>query len=189
MYLLFRLMFAAAAYSTRTSTAFAVMVTARIFMGLAAGAAVVILHRMKAHWFLYRELALSFSVQLLVGRCGSAICFILLGSIVDQIGLRGGLWLGFGTVLLSAGSAVALAYLDQRGAHLAHTSPTSANSAARPRTLSALWRAMTKLGAIFWCLVVVVFFYYGTIQTFMANAPNFLAVTNIILNHDFKNQY
>jgi Major Facilitator Superfamily len=146
------------------------MLVGRLLMGLGAGSAVVILHRMKAAWFLYRELALAFSIQILLGRLGSATCFLLLGRLVGIIGLRGSLWLGFLLNLFSGACAVALAYLDQRSSAMANTSPTSGN-------LSVVWRFIRNMDAMYWNLVAVVFFFNGSISTLVANGPNFLAVS------------
>lgn len=168
MIFFFRFMFAVATYSTSTSTAFAVILVGRLLSGLGAGAAVVIMHRMKATWFLYQELALSFSVHIFIGRLGSAVCFLLVGYLLEQIGLRGCLWLGFGVCLVAAGSAVALAHLDQRATTMANTAPIG--------NLSVVWGLVRRLDSMFWCCVVVIFFYYGSVGTFTANGPNFLAV-------------
>ncbi|OQV17326.1 putative Major facilitator superfamily domain-containing protein 1 [Hypsibius exemplaris] len=163
------LMFALGAYSSDSSTAFAVMLVGSLITGLGSGAAVVIMHRLKAFWFLYRELALAFSVHILMGRLGSAVCFVLLGSIVRQIGLRSCLWLGFVVILFSAGSLVALAFIDQREATLLSSSPTLGSGKA------GVVQRIKQLDGMFWCFVATIFFFYGTTNSFIANGPNFIA--------------
>ncbi|OQV13139.1 hypothetical protein BV898_12678 [Hypsibius exemplaris] len=163
------LIFVLATYSADTTTAFAVLMVGRLMVGLGAGSGTVITHRMKAGWFLYRELALAFSIQIFLGRLGSATSFLLIGSVVDRLGLRTCLWLGFVANLFAAGSNVALVYLDQRGSAMASTAPTSGN-------FSTIWRFIRQLDGTFWCVVLTVLLYYGTTLTFVANGPNFLAM-------------
>ena len=99
------------------------------------------------------------------------MCFLLVGYLLDQIGLRGCLWLGFGVSLVAAGGAVALAHLDQRaGATMSNTAPSVSSR-------KEVWAMVRKLDGVFWCCVVVIFFYYGSVGTFTANGPNFLAVS------------
>ncbi len=160
-------------YSASTSAAFAVILVGRILTGFGGGAAVVIMHRVKVTWFLYQELALSFSIHIFMGRLGSAVCFLLIGYLLDQIGLRGCLWLGFGVSVAGAAAALVLAHLDQRASIMAHTAPAIGS-------VTEFWGLVRKMDGIFWCWVLIAFFYYGSTGTFTANGPNFLAVIKFL---------
>ena len=150
------------------------MLTARLIFGGGTGSYGVILHRVKAGWFMYKELALAFSVEILFDRLGSATAYLLYGGIVGSVGLRDCLWIGVAFSAIAAGALVLLAHLDStRTFSLDWISPAGDT---RPRTI---WFSLRYYDVLFWLFVILVCLNEGAIQAFIADAAIFFAVSVI----------
>lgn len=132
----------------------------------------MIMHRIKASWFMYKELTLAFSIHILFARFGSATSYLLIGSLVGPIGLQPCLWIGFGLMTLASIACVVMAYVDERGAAISETSPSNIS-------LTVIRDFFKSLDLLFWCYAAMVFVSYGATATFTANGPNFIAVSAI----------
>ncbi|GAU91366.1 hypothetical protein RvY_03634-2 [Ramazzottius varieornatus] len=164
------LIFTLGAYAMTTRTAYALMILGRMIFGFGTGGYEVLLHRVKTGWFLYKELALAFSIEILFDRLGTASMFLVLGGLVEVINMRGVLWFTFGLNLIGVAALLLLAHLDRvRTVGLFET-----ESAKRPWW--TIWTALGQFDTLYWLLVITLFLYDGTVQTFVANAPNFFAV-------------
>lgn len=165
-----RFLFVIGTYLNEATAVFAVMEVGNILFGLASGSLSVISHRIKSSWFFYKELALAFSVQVFFGRFGSATSFLIIGALVDRIGLQPCLWIAFGLLLLNCGICIVLAVLDARGPAIITAAPPGSRT-------KVLWNFVKSLDGVFWCFTLMVFLYYGTVGAFTANGPNFIAVS------------
>lgn len=138
--------------------------------GLGAGASAVIQHRVKASWFLYKELALAFSIHILFGRLGSATSYLMIGTLVEKIGLQPCLWIGAVFVAVASVACLVMAFFNERGATMVNTAP--------PAIDTHIIRSFLKsLDGVFWCFTLMVLLAYGSVATFTANGPNFIAVS------------
>ena len=168
---LFRIIFTLGTYVSSQRAALALLLLGRIVLGLAAGSYGVLSHRIKAGWFFYRELGISFSLHILFDRIGDASAFLILGAMLPYIGMRGVMWFSVGMVIIAATCVVILAYLDNKTGSLGVV--WTALSDHRP---SSFWTAIKNFDFLFWTVITIVGFYYGTVSTFTANGPNYIAV-------------
>ncbi|XP_055335333.1 uncharacterized protein LOC129586250 [Paramacrobiotus metropolitanus] len=161
-------LFLGGTYFKDTPSVFTSMIIGNIIAGISMGATAVICHRIKASWFLYKELGVAFSVHIFCGRLGSATSYLLIGAVLPKIGLHPCLWIGFGLALIACGALVTMSFLDERGAAMVNTSPPDIST-------GVILRFFKSLDSVYICFAVMVPFYYGTVATFTANGPNFLA--------------
>ena len=149
----------------------ALLVIGRIIFGLAAGSYGVLGHRIKAGWFFYKDLGISFSLHLLFDRIGDASAYLILGALLPSFGMRGVMLFSVGMVVITAASAVILAYLDNKtGSH------GVVWTALSDLQLSSIWTAIRKFDYLFYAIITLVLFFYSTVSTFTANGPNYVAV-------------
>ena len=160
------------AYVETATGAYALMILGRILFGLGTGGYAVVLHRVKTGWFLYKELALAFSIEILFDRLGTASMFLVIGAILEAINMRGVMWLTFGLNLIGVAALLILAQLDRvRTFGLYETSPGDTR-------LRTVWNSLKQFDTLYWVILVTIFLYDGAVQTFVANAPNFFAVSH-----------
>ncbi|GAV02721.1 hypothetical protein RvY_13250-2 [Ramazzottius varieornatus] len=152
----------------------ALLTLGRIISGLSGGANSVISNRIKARWFFYKELGLSFAAAILFDRLGSACAFVILGALLPVLKMRGVMWLAFGMTSLGALFILIISYLDNRKVDESHDHGENLSWIA-VKTPGTLWSVVRTLDGVFWSISVIVFLYYGTVAVFTANGPNFLA--------------
>lgn len=173
LFRLCRLLFVGSVYIPVASRMFIVLEIGNALAGLGGGAATVIVHRIKASWFLYKELALAFSIHILFARLGSASSFLLIGYLVESIGLQPCMWIGSSLMILASIACVVMAYLNERGAAISATSPAYIS-------VNVVWDFFKSLDLLFWCCASMGFLAYGSTSTYTANGPNFIAVSLIL---------
>ncbi|XP_055344996.1 major facilitator superfamily domain-containing protein 1-like [Paramacrobiotus metropolitanus] len=152
------LLFAGGSYASSTTVAFGLMLAGRVIHGIGGGTVVTVCHQMKAAWFHYDELALSFGLHILCARLGSAAAYAIIGTAVTTLGLSGSLWIGFGVTLLACIAIVGLINRDHR-----------IHDSGIPSSMSGAGHSFRRLNGLFWCLVIVAFLLYGVVSTFTAN--------------------
>lgn len=154
----------------------ALLTLGRIISGLSGGANSVISNRIKARWFFYKELGLSFAAAILFDRLGSACAFVILGSLLPVLKMRGVMWLAFGITSFGAVFILIISYLDNRKVDESHDHGENL-SWITGKAPGTLWSVVRTLDGVFWSISAIVFLYYGTVAVFTANGPNFLAVS------------
>ncbi|XP_055345067.1 major facilitator superfamily domain-containing protein 1-like [Paramacrobiotus metropolitanus] len=157
-------MFAAGSYAASNSGAFGWMLSGRILYGLGTGAAVTICHQLKAIWFQYDELAVSFGLHIVAGRIGSAAAYAIIGTAVTSIGLSNCLWIGCGVTVLACVAIVGLVNREER-----------IIESGIPVTVTKASESFRTLDGLYWCFAVVAFLMYGTVSTFTANGVALVA--------------
>lgn len=165
-------MFILGTYTSNTQTAFVTLVIGRVISSFGNGALGTIINRIKASWFLYKELALAFSISVVCGRLGSALSFAVTGYLVEVVGMQSCLWIGMGFMVITTASCIALAYINELGDDIINTAPLHMDR-------KEIWSFVKSLDGMYWCFVVMVFISYGTVSTFTINGPNFAAVRTV----------
>ncbi|GAU91079.1 hypothetical protein RvY_03401 [Ramazzottius varieornatus] len=169
-YLIGPIIFTLGAYVKSRGASLGLLVLGRIILGLAAGSYGVLGHRIKAGWFFYKELGISFSLHIMFDRIGDASAYLILGALLPYIGMRGVMWFSVGMVIIASASAVILSYLDNKSGALGVVWTSTATG--QP---SSLWLAIKSFDHLFWAITLIIFFYYGTVSTFTANGPNYIS--------------
>jgi len=85
------------------------MMLGRLLFGLGAETQIVMLNKVLARWFMGKELALAFGLNLGVARVGSALGMSLSPRIAGQLGFNSALWVG--AVVMVSGLILFLVYL------------------------------------------------------------------------------
>ncbi|MBI4882146.1 MAG: MFS transporter [Planctomycetes bacterium] len=85
------------------------MMLGRILFGLGAETQIVMLNKVLAKWFLGKELALAFGINLGVARVGSALGMSQSPRVAEAFGFTAALWLG--AVVMGAGLILFLVYM------------------------------------------------------------------------------
>jgi MFS family permease len=86
------------------------MMLGRLLFGLGAETQIVLLNKVLAKWFMGKELALAFGINLGVARVGSALGMSLSPRIAESMGFNSALWLG--AVVMLSGLILFLVYMS-----------------------------------------------------------------------------
>jgi MFS family permease len=86
------------------------MMLGRLLFGLGAETQIVMLNKVLAKWFMGKELALAFGLNLGVARVGSALGMSLSPRVAEQLGFNAALWLG--ALVMFSGLILFLIYMS-----------------------------------------------------------------------------
>ena len=145
------------------------MLAGRVLNGVGTAGYVTISNRIKSTWFQYKELSLAFAVDIVAGRLGSSLSFLVIGGIVNYVGLSGCLWIAFVVVMIAGFCAVYLALIEQQAAP--HT------EVHVKKTWRQVLSYFVNLSTFFLVFTLLVGLLYGVATTFTANAAGMLAVS------------
>ncbi|XP_055335892.1 major facilitator superfamily domain-containing protein 1-like [Paramacrobiotus metropolitanus] len=150
-------------------SAFAIMLIGRFSACIGVYGNFVVSGEVKSHWFSGKELALSFSIYFCCGRIGSIVAFTSVGSLLESLGLQNTLWVLW---VLTQGAtifAVLSGWVYQNYTSARLDAQVLDDSAAVTYNLYTLGH----LGTSCWLMCGVVFFFYGALNSMLADGTKF----------------
>lgn len=147
-----------------------IMLLGRTLYGVGAEAILVVNNKVLARWFLGKELAFAYGINLTVMRLGTFLALNLEAPVAKAWGLRTALW--FAVIIMLLGFIVFFGYLAlERGARGRRGAP--ATTAAAPEEKFRLRQAFS-FSPSFWFITLLCLAFYSAVFPFQSYAPDIL---------------
>jgi len=147
-----------------------VMLLGRAIYGVGAEAILVVNNKVLARWFLGKELAFAFGLNLTIMRLGTFLALNLQAPIAEGWGLQSALW--FATLLMAAGFGMFFVYLFVEKMIRNKTTGTEA-AGTQPEETFKLKEAFS-FDPSFWLITLLCVTFYSAVFPFQAYAPDIL---------------
>ncbi|GAV02517.1 hypothetical protein RvY_13073 [Ramazzottius varieornatus] len=159
--------FSSSVYFDNEQTSFILMMCGRMIFGVGSTSASVVTSRLLSLWFKDKELGLAFAINIVAGRLGSVVNFLLTENVAEAIGLRPTLWLG--TALCGVGlvGGVVAGYIHSIG--LRRLGREASEESTEPFRIGMI----KQFTPSFWVLALFLVFFYAGVLPFVAEAPHY----------------
>ncbi|XP_055342360.1 major facilitator superfamily domain-containing protein 1-like [Paramacrobiotus metropolitanus] len=151
-----------------TSTAYPLLLFGRAIFGLGQGASITSAGNLVSAWFVYHELGLSSAITTLASRLGSATNYLLVGGVLDSIGMSGCLWIALILTVFSWVASIIMGRIDDQY-NLDKQTETKQH-------LRRMWKILRSFGGLYWSFLVVYFLLHGIVGAFTANSSKMFYV-------------
>jgi MFS family permease len=149
------------------------MLIGRTIYGVGAEAILVLANKVLARWFLGKELALAYALNLAVLRLGTASALFLQAPIALRFGVVPALW--FATFVMGAGFAGYFIYIAVEKRAGGALEKRQAEVGLRSEEDVFRWREAFSFDSSFWLITVLSLCFYSAVFTFQAFAPDILS--------------
>ena len=140
------------------------MITGRLFFASGYFANIVVNLEVLAHWFFNKELALAFTIYMSSSRLGTIAAFSTIGKMAESVGLQSTLWITFSIGMIGPICAILAGWIYSRNASV---SVYKAMICEQNTVGTFSFSDIRDLGRDFWILCGVIFFYYGSLLSFL----------------------
>lgn len=149
-----------------------VMFLGRMIYGVGAEAILVVNNKVLARWFVGKELAFAYGLNLTIMRLGTFLALNLQAPVAAGWGLRSSLW--FAAAVMAVGFSTFFIYLWlERAARGRQGAPGSNAAGVAPEEKFVLREAFT-FDASFWFITLLCVTFYSAVFPFQAYAPDIL---------------
>jgi MFS family permease len=149
-----------------------IMLLGRVIYGVGAEAILVVNNKVLARWFLGKELAFAYGMNLTVMRLGTFLALNLQAPVAQAWGLPSALW--FAAVIMAVGFGTFFIYLFiEKIVARRETRLPSASSLETPEEQFKLREAFS-FDASFWYITLLCVTFYSAVFPFQAYAPDIL---------------
>jgi len=150
-----------------------VMLVGRMIYGIGAEAILVLANKVLARWFLGKELALAYALNLSVLRLGTASALFFQAPIALRFGVVPALW--FATFVMGGGIAAYFVYIAVEKRAGRALEMRQAEAGLRSEEDVFRWREAFSFDATFWLITLLSLCFYSAVFTFQSYAPDFLS--------------
>ena len=160
-------------YPTGWSPELKIMLLGRMVYGVGAEAVIIIANKVLARWFLGKELAFAYGLNLTLMRLGTFLALNLQAPVAERWGLIPALW--FAAAVMGAGCLGYFIYLNmERAAAGRPGSPSSSGIETRGPDEVFRWRDAFSFDASFWLITALCVTFYSAVFPFQSYAPDIL---------------
>lgn len=161
------------AFPSSWSTELKVMLLGRALYGVGAEAILVVNNKVLARWFLGKELAFAYGLNLTIMRLGTFLALNLQAPVANQWGMLPALW--FAALIMAMGFGSYFIYLQmERTGRGRPGSPTVPTVETRAPDEVFRWREAFSFDASFWLITALCVTFYSAVFPFQAYAPDIL---------------
>jgi MFS family permease len=159
------------AFPSAWSAELKIMLLGRTLYGVGAEAVIIVSNKVIARWFLGRELAFAYGMNVTVMRLGTFLALNAQAPVAEAWGLRPALW--FAVAVMTAGYAMFFVYLRmERSARGRPGAPEA--TAGRGGADAFRLRDVFAFDASFWVIALLCVTFYSAIFPFQSYAPDIL---------------
>jgi MFS family permease len=149
-----------------------VMLIGRTIYGVGAEAILVLANKVLARWFLGKELALAYALNLAVLRLGTASALFFQAPIALRFGMVPAIW--FATFVMGAGFAAYFLYIAVEARAGGALEKRQSEAGLRSEEDVFRWREAFSFDSSFWLITVLSLCFYSAVFTFQSYAPDLL---------------
>lgn len=161
-----------AAFPSGWSAELKIMLLGRTLYGVGAEAVIIVSNKVIARWFLGRELAFAYGMNVTIMRLGTFLALNTQAPVANAWGMVPALW--FAVAVMAAGYAAFFAYL--RTDRSASGSGSSEMSTRETETSGEAfrWRDVFTFQTSFWLIALLCVTFYSAVFPFQSYAPDIL---------------
>jgi MFS family permease len=149
-----------------------VMFLGRMIYGVGAEAILVVNNKVLARWFVGKELAFAYGLNLTIMRLGTFLALNLQAPVAAGWGLRASLW--FAAAIMGVGFATFFIYLAMERAARGRPGAPGAAAAGVGADEKFVLREAFSFDASFWFITLLCVTFYSAVFPFQAYAPDIL---------------